>query len=478
MYNMENSPACYYQIERNYKEAQLLFTAINMDIFSYMDVPATAGDIATSLNLDSEKIELFLKALVSCGLIRKLDNLYVNTPESKDFLSRNSDVFLGETILFREQMTSLDDLESKIRGIKKPYSSDYDFATLAKLSIPEMYTGRVQAFRKEISTIFPDRERPLRMLDLGGGNGILSIEFAKSYSYGKATVFDVPEVSEVTKKIIERYKAGDSVDIISGDFNVDDLGGKYDLIVASGVLNFVKGGLPRFFAKLSTNLHNGGYLFVVGQYLDSKYCIPLNMTSWLSGFLNGIPLPPCCDEVRKATEEVKLRAVDISSDSIFGVHLYRKETAEEYAKSDDVVSSFIELTEQTANSKTNILDFGSPEMTFHRGEIHMIKMIGDFPGIYSAELARKFGITRPVVHKTLQKLSERGLVKQTKDKDDQKRQKLYLTEEGCRAYSFHEKYHAENDKALICYLANLSDKQLTIVKNFLDHAIALIGNHA
>ena len=84
------------------------------------------------------------------------------------------------------------------------------------------------------------------------------------------------------------------------------------------------------------------------------------------------------------------------------------------------IRAFIDLTEQIANSKTNILDFGSEDMTFYRGEIHMIKMIGDFPGIYSAELARKFGITRPVVHKTLQKLSDRGLIMREDGRKGQK----------------------------------------------------------
>ncbi|OCN02687.1 MarR family transcriptional regulator [Clostridium sp. W14A] len=146
--------------------------------------------------------------------------------------------------------------------------------------------------------------------------------------------------------------------------------------------------------------------------------------------------------------------------------------------SGDVVRSFIELTEQIANSRTNVLDFGSENLTFYRGEIHMIKMIGDFPGIYSAELARKFGITRPVVHKTLQKLSERELIAKEDDQKDKKRYRLYLTEKGWTAYRFHQRYHEENDKALFDYLSNMPGDQLTAIKGFLDQAIQLIHNHA
>lgn len=144
----------------------------------------------------------------------------------------------------------------------------------------------------------------------------------------------------------------------------------------------------------------------------------------------------------------------------------------------EVVSSFISLTEKIANSKTNVLDFGSPEMTFYRGEIHMIKMIGDFPGIYCSELARKLGITRAVVHRTVGILQKRKLITKGPDEEDKKRFHLFLTETGQEAYRLHEKYHQQHDQALFDYLKQLSSEQLTVVDGFLKHATDLIDNHA
>jgi DNA-binding MarR family transcriptional regulator len=148
------------------------------------------------------------------------------------------------------------------------------------------------------------------------------------------------------------------------------------------------------------------------------------------------------------------------------------------ALSKEVINSFINLTEKISNSKTNYLDFGSPDMTFYRGEIHIIKMIGDYPGIYSSEIARKFGITRAVVHKTLRKLEERKLIVKQQDESDKKREKLFLTEKGKRAYQFHEEYHRQYDNRLFEYVENLSESQLTVIKGFLEHANNLIQNHA
>lgn len=146
--------------------------------------------------------------------------------------------------------------------------------------------------------------------------------------------------------------------------------------------------------------------------------------------------------------------------------------------SKEVVDSFIRLTEKIANSKTNILDFGSEDMTFFRGEIHIIQIIGDHPGTFSSEIARQFGITRAVVHKTLLKLEKRMLVVKTMDESDKKRVRLFLTEKGLHAYHLHREYHNTQDKALFEYIDCLNPVQLEAIQAFLEHANDLIENHA
>ena len=135
----------------------------------------------------------------------------------------------------------------------------------------------------------------------------------------------------------------------------------------------------------------------------------------------------------------------------------------------EVIDSFIKLTEKISNGKTN--------MVFYRGEIHIIKMIGDYPGIYSSEIARNFGITRAVVHKTLLKLEKRNLVEKKQDLEDKKRQKLFLTQKGKLAYKYHEEYHDEHDKALFDFIKNLSEEELNTILRFLNYADQLVQNH-
>lgn len=143
----------------------------------------------------------------------------------------------------------------------------------------------------------------------------------------------------------------------------------------------------------------------------------------------------------------------------------------------EVVDAFIALTESIANSRANVLDFGEG-MVFHRGEIHVVKMVGDRPGLYSSEIARLFGIGRAAVRKTLLKLEERGLIVREQDPSNKKIHRLFLTEKGERAYKCHEEYHDRHDKALFDCVAGMSEDQLEAVRDFLGHALDLIRNHA
>ena len=49
-----------------------------------------------------------------------------------------------------------------------------------------------------------------------------------------------------------------------------------------------------------------------------------------------------------------------------------------------IIERYIALIEKIANGKNNTLSFAGKDMTFYRGEIHIIKKIGDDPGIFSS----------------------------------------------------------------------------------------------
>ena len=142
-----------------------------------------------------------------------------------------------------------------------------------------------------------------------------------------------------------------------------------------------------------------------------------------------------------------------------------------------VIERYIALVEKIANGKNNTLSFAGKDMTFYRGEIHIIKKIGDHPGIFSSEIAREMGITRAVIHKTLLKLEERGFVEKEADTGDKKRKKLFLTKRGQAAYIAHEKYHQSCDTSFFDFIDSLNDQECDLVECFWEKANEMIEKH-
>lgn len=142
----------------------------------------------------------------------------------------------------------------------------------------------------------------------------------------------------------------------------------------------------------------------------------------------------------------------------------------------DIQNSFIAMLEKVANGKINILNFGG-DMIFTRGEIHIIKRIGDNEGIYSSELAQLMGVTRAVSNKTVNKLENKDFILKKNNSDNLKIKKLYLTQKGKLAYDLHEKYHEDSDSEFIEYISSLSEEDSIIIKKFLNKANTVIENH-
>ncbi len=114
------------------------------------------------------------------------------------------------------------------------------------------------------------------MLDVGGGPGTYALEWAKLHRHLKATLFDIPPVVEVARSYIQRYGLEDRVDTRAGDFNRDDLGSGYDLILLANVLHMYSEELSRaLVGKAVQALEPGGRLIIHGFCTEEDETGPL-----------------------------------------------------------------------------------------------------------------------------------------------------------------------------------------------------------
>lgn len=321
----------YYNILYQYQSAQLLYEAIKLDIFSFINSYVTSKELSQLTGYDEKNLELLLLALSSCGHLVKSGENYCNTKASAEYLSKASPHYIGEAIIFRESMTSLSGIGEKVKyGTGTQPHHNYDFAMLARVTVSEMYaTGRVKAFLSEVNSIFPDPSSNLRMLDLGGGSGILAIEFAKHFPNSQSCVFEHPNVAQTSLEIVAEHAAQKRFSVLSGDFNTDDIGACYDLVVASGILDFATSDLHMFIEKIANALADNGYLLLVGRYSETGSYPQKNILSWLSGYMNGINPPPAKKRVEAVLSNAQLSFVHSVNSGRFQGDLYQKEVPHE-----------------------------------------------------------------------------------------------------------------------------------------------------
>lgn len=323
---MEIKPNMYYKTILQYREAELLFEALKLDIFSYLDEPITLDEFLNLTNYDKQNTEYFLSALLSCGYIEKNNLTYCNTISSKLYLSKNSSKYIGKIILFRQKLGSIAGIAANIKNNSLTQDYKLNFSELAEIVHNEMYiSGRVNDFNREMNQLFHDKNGSYKVLDLGGGSGVLSIEFIKNFHNSTAYVFETPEVACTSKKIIEHNHMQNKIFIIEGDFNIDDIGHDYDLIIASGIFNFVNVEITKFIKKLSNALVANGYLLIIGMFYENEEYPKEHILNWLRSYINGAKEAPKKSEMEKATKKLNLLLEKQTKIGLFEGKLYKKE---------------------------------------------------------------------------------------------------------------------------------------------------------
>ena len=323
---MELKPNIYYKTILQYREAELLFEALKLDIFSYLDEPTTLEEFLKSTNYDKENTKYFLSALLSCGYIEKNNLTYCNTKCSKLYLSKNSSKYIGKAILFREKLGSILNIGDKVKDNSLGQNDKLDFSELAEIVHDEMYvTGRVDDFNREIKQLFSDKYRNYKVLDLGGGSGVLSIEFIRNFPNSTACVFETSEVACISKKIIEKNDMQDKIFVLEGDFNVDAIGDGYDLIIASGIFNFVNMDITEFICKLSDALVLNGHLLIIGSFFENEEYHKEHILNWLKGYINGMKPAPKKSEIEQSMQKANLSLEKRIKVGLFAGELRRKD---------------------------------------------------------------------------------------------------------------------------------------------------------
>jgi aromatic ring-cleaving dioxygenase len=103
-------------------------------------------------------------------------------------------------------------------------------------------------------------------------------------------IFEHPSVADLPRKLLAERGLEERITVLSGDFNVDDIGDGYDLIIALGY-RFCQGLFRQHDQQAESGPHPEGYLYLVSHDVSEDYQSPKeSILGWLSSHLDGLDI--------------------------------------------------------------------------------------------------------------------------------------------------------------------------------------------
>ncbi len=249
----------------------LLKTAIDLNLFEYLNSFKTAKELADILDADLVLMEYMLKILNELGLIESkvIDGkiYYKNAEITNIYLKKDSDYSIINPIYsYFENIKNWENLADILKNKANYPNIDVNsfFPKVVRRMADECKCWELQKVLNYIAK-YEEFKNAKKLLDLAGGHGLYAIGFSMLNKNLKCYVFDLPNVVEETKKFIKKYNAK-NVFTIAGDFYRDNIGEGYDIIFCS----YNPGGKnPKIAEKVYNALNEGG-LFINKQFFPEK----------------------------------------------------------------------------------------------------------------------------------------------------------------------------------------------------------------
>ncbi|HPD33836.1 MAG TPA: methyltransferase [Bacteroidota bacterium] len=235
---IDPKPMYYKEIAQGFQISRILFTSLELDIFSKIgNEGKNVHQLASEINVNENALGRLLNALVNLGFLDKKVDLYLNKVDTLLYLSNDSPNYLGNLMHIASLWDVWSDLTYSIReGKPRKYQNlwEKDEQWIESFILATYHDAKQYA-----SQIVPSipLKNCLKMLDLGAGSGIYSIEFAKIYPKLSVIAYDLPQVIPITQKFIDRSGYQDRITTYGGDFNKDEIGEGYDFIFIADVLS-------------------------------------------------------------------------------------------------------------------------------------------------------------------------------------------------------------------------------------------------
>jgi SAM-dependent methyltransferase len=265
--------------------AAALGAAFELGLFWLLDErPRPVAEIATALNVAVGRCRLWLQLLEEAGLVEQRGEAYRPSSAARHTIlnrfSRETWAFLA--LEARERHSAVSDLAQKLRDSRppagKPKETDYVAQMAASADRARRFTRMLYELHRPMAEALAARfelAKVARLLDLGGGSGVLSLALARRFPSLISVVVDIENVCSAGRQIAVQNGLDSRVTYHAADLTKEPLPDGFDYAVMCDVGLYNAALFGRIHAALVK-----GARFAVVDVFASDGLAPRSRLSW------------------------------------------------------------------------------------------------------------------------------------------------------------------------------------------------------
>lgn len=270
------NPACLFELSVAYWRSAVLFTALELDLFTHIgDRRLPVTDLAADVAVSERSLSMLVDAMVALQLVEKtVADEVVNTAVSRHYLCQDQATYLGDAIMFNARSYSAwGELTAAVRKDGPVMNTCHflgDDRDATRNFVHAMHRRAVSI----ASCLAPmlDLSECQTLLDLGGGPGTYSVMLAERFPQLNATVVDLPGILAVTDELVQQSPAAARIKLQPADVfsPATHFEPTFDAVLISGVLHRTDGDRTVSLLTLAADaLVPGGILAVSDLFTGS-----------------------------------------------------------------------------------------------------------------------------------------------------------------------------------------------------------------
>lgn len=260
----------YWDLALSAVRAEALHLALEWQLFSQLQQPASAAQVARQLQLEPANTGYWLDTLWSMELLQRDPGepcSYRNAPVAERYLRATAAHYCGDAWSFR--LRGLRQFAGQLGGhvrngqppampLNNVQAIDH-WTAAARIQIAQEQRAVTVDLARRLMTQVPEFASARRLLDLGGGPGLVAIALAQANPQLSGEVFDFAQTVSVAADNLLQAGLDQRFSVRGGDLASDPIGEGYDLIWCSSVLHFMP-DLDATLHKIHAALRPGGVL--------------------------------------------------------------------------------------------------------------------------------------------------------------------------------------------------------------------------